>query len=42
MEDDKGSTEDEETKGYIITTKYVTGDKCTPIENFPKDAKEVT
>lgn len=34
--------EDAETKEYIITTEYVTGDKCTPIENFPKDAKEVT
>lgn len=40
MEDNE--KEDVEVKEYIITTEYVTGDECTPIENFPKDAKEVT
>lgn len=31
-----------EVKEYITTTEYVTGDKCAPIDNFPKDAQEVT
>lgn len=34
--------EDAEIKEYIFNAEYVTGDKCVPIDNFPKDAKEVT
>lgn len=36
-------TEEEvKTKESVTTKEYVAGDKCAPIEDFPKDAKEIT
>lgn len=34
--------EEAETKETVTSTDYVVGDKCAPIEDFPKDAKEIT
>lgn len=39
----EGKTEEEaETKEIITSTEYVTGEKCAPMKDFPKDAKEIT
>lgn len=41
-EAEENKVEHTDVKEYIFTTEYVTGDKCAPMEHFPKNPKEIT